>query len=101
VSESNLKTKRKLRGEWHVSVWRQEDCRDSTTWPLPGGQFWSGLREKLSNAVYLDGATITRDEAMALRSLVHAYGNLLHQPKWRLKALEQTLDELHETEEAF
>lgn len=95
-----VETNRQMRGQWHVRVWRGEDERQGTTWPLPAGNFWSTLREKLTNGTYHPEAVkLTHEDFIALRSIVHAYGQAIDQPRWLLDELVEALSDLEKTED--
>lgn len=91
---------RRMFGERHVRIWRGDDHKNgtATTWPIPLGNFWSVLREKLSNGVYVnDKVSLTQDEFMALRDIVHAYIQLPDQPRWRLHELSEAMTDVEKT----
>lgn len=94
---------RRMFGEWHVRIWREYDKNGTaTTWPIPLGNFWSVLREKLSNGVYVgDKVSLTQDEFMALRDIVHAYLQLPDQPRWMLDELSEAMTDAEKTEDTF
>ena len=92
---------RRMLGEWHVRIWRgaDQDNGTSTTWPIPCGDFWSNLRQKLSDGVYVgDKVSLSTDEFMALRDIVHAYRQLADQPRWRLDELSEAMDDAEKNE---
>lgn len=96
-AESN----RRRLGEWHVRVWKDGDEQNGTTWPLPAGKFWSGLREKLTTGTFHpDSVKLTHADFIALRSLVHAYGQVIDEPRWLLDELVEAMVDLEKEEES-
>jgi hypothetical protein len=99
-----VESNRRMLGEWHVRIWQGDDQNNgtSTTWPIPCGEFWSVLREKLSNGVYVgDKVSLSTAEFMALRDLVHAYGQLVDKPRWLLDELSEAMDDAEKSEDPF
>lgn len=99
-----LKTNRRRLGEWHVRIWRGDDENDgnATTWPVPAGEFWSVLREKLTTGTYHpESVKLTAEDFMALRSVVHAYGAAIDQPRWRLDELIEAIADAEKEEMPF
>ena len=97
-----IESNRKRLGDWHVRVWRGEDDRNGTTWPVPAGEYWSGLREKLNTGSYHpDAVTLTGEDFMALRSLVHAYTQVIDQPRWLLDELVEGVADAEKEEEPW
>ena len=91
-------------GDWHVRIWQGDDENNgtSTTWPVPAGNFWAALRDKLTTACHHpDAVKFTVEEFHAIRSVVHAYRQVADQPRWRLDELCEAMDDAEKTEEPF
>lgn len=92
------KSNRQMRGEWHCYVWREGDERNGTVWPIPVGWLWNNLREKLVNGSYGSRVEFTKEEFLALRSLIHAYPQALDAPRW---LLDELVEAVHDAEKKF
>lgn len=97
-AESN----RRRLGEWHVRVWKEGDEENGTTWPIPAGEFWSNLRDKLvTGSHHPEAVKLSVNDFLALRTLVHAYGQAIDQPRWLLDELVEALSDAEKEENAW
>ena len=94
-----IKSRRRRFGEWYVRVWVEGDERNGTTWPIPAGNFWATLKEKLTTGSHHpDAVTLTGSDFVALRSIVHAYGQVIDQPRWKLDELVEAMADAEKEE---
>lgn len=97
-------TNRRRLGEWHVRIWRGDDENDgsATTWPVPAGDFWAGLRDRLTTGCHHpDAVKLTAEDFQALRSIIHAYGQAIDKPRWLLDELVEALADAEKEEKPW